>query len=90
VRRICSGLLAGGLWLCLSFGAAAQDATTYRVTREAWSDADERGYSEFIQAIGNANCRTVAQCMASPANPFARSDPPGTSWRADCADLPYF
>jgi hypothetical protein len=84
------GLLVGGLWLCLSFGAATQDAMTYRVMREAWSDADERGYSEFIQAIGNANCRTVAQCMASPANPFARSDPPGTSWRADCADLPYF
>lgn len=63
---------------------------TYRVTRDAWTDADERGYAEFVQAIGNANCRTVAQCMASPANPFARSDPPGTVWYADCADLPYF
>jgi hypothetical protein len=63
---------------------------TYRVARETWTDADERGYAEFVQAIGNSNCRTVAQCMASPANPFARSDPPGTVWFADCADLPYF
>lgn len=58
--------------------------------REAWSDADERGYSEFIQALGSANCKTVDACIKSPANPFARSDPPGISYRADCADLPYF
>jgi hypothetical protein len=70
--------------------AAAQSATTYRILRDAWSDADERGYSEFIQAIGDAQCRTVDQCLKNPANPFARSDPPGIAYRADCADLPYF
>ena len=64
--------------------------STYRVMRDAWSDADERGYSEFIAAIGNANCRTVDQCMKNPANPFARTDRPGTFFKADCADLPYF
>ena len=58
--------------------------------REAWSDADERGYAEFIRALGDANCRTIDQCLKSPANPFARTDLPGSSWRADCADLPYF
>jgi hypothetical protein len=94
VRRVVLGSLAGGLTaLSLALGvptAAAQDSVTYRVMREAWSDADERGYSEFIQAIGNANCRTVDQCLKNPANPFARSDPDGISWHADCADLPYF
>lgn len=64
--------------------------STYRVMRDAWSEADERGYAEFIAAIGNANCRTVDQCIKNPANPFARTDPPGTFFRADCADLPYF
>lgn len=64
--------------------------STFRVFRESWSDADERGYSEFIEAIGNANCRTVDQCMKNPANPFARTDRPGVFFRADCADLPYF
>jgi hypothetical protein len=63
---------------------------TYQVFRDAWSDADERGYSEFIAAIGNANCRTVDQCMKNPANPFARTDRPGAFFKADCADLPYF
>jgi hypothetical protein len=88
------GLLAGCLSvafaLALTGTVAAQDSSSYRVQREAWSDADERGYSEFIQALGRANCRTIDQCLKNPANPFARSDPPGSFWRADCADLPYF
>jgi len=86
------GRVAGLFAAILSFAAgaaSAQDATTYRVLRDTWSDADERGYAEFIQAIGEANCRTVDACLKSSANPFARSDPP-VSWRADCADLPYF
>jgi hypothetical protein len=70
--------------------AVAQTGSTYRVLRDAWSDADERGYGEFIQAIGNAPCRTIDQCLKNPANPFARSDPPGVTFHADCADLPYF
>ena len=65
-------------------------SSTYQVFRDSWSDADERGYSEFIAAIGNANCRTVDQCMKNPANPFARTDRPGVFFKADCADLPYF
>ena len=87
-------LAGAGLSLLMSVAsigsASAQDTMTYRVMREAWSDADERGYSEFVQAIGNANCRTVDACIKNPANPFARSNPPGVSFRADCADLPYF
>ncbi|MCE9522229.1 MAG: hypothetical protein K8S25_07325 [Alphaproteobacteria bacterium] len=70
--------------------ALAQSATTFRVFREAWTDADERGYAEFVQAIGNAQCRTIDACLKNAANPFARSDPPGVTFHADCADLPYF
>jgi len=94
VRRIWAGLLTVCLSVALApwlIGAAsAQDGLSYRVLRDAWTDADERGYAEFIQALGRANCRTIDQCLKNPANPFARSDPPGAYWRADCADLPYF
>jgi hypothetical protein len=84
-------LVVSALFLVLQPAtAAAQSATTYRILREAWSEADERGYSEFVRAIGNAQCRTIDQCLKNPANPFARSDPPGIAYRADCADLPYF
>ncbi len=88
--------LAGmvGFCLVLTLGAgsafAQNTGTTIKVTREAWSEADERGYMEFIQAIGEARCNTVDRCMKSAANPFARTDPPGIYWAADCADLPYF
>lgn len=84
------GVLTGALVLGWPWAAAAQDGATYRVLRESWTDADERGYAEFVAAIGNSNCRNVDQCMKSAANPFARSDPPGIRWYADCADLPYF
>ncbi len=40
-----------------------------------WTDADERAYSEFIQAIGDSGCRTVNTCLHDPANPFRASDP---------------
>jgi hypothetical protein len=65
-------------------------ASTYRIFRDAWSDADERGYSEFIAALGEARCHTTDQCLKSPANPFARTDRPGVYFASDCADLPYF
>jgi len=97
LRRFGVGFLAGcwiALGLALTGAAAAQDISaptgSIRVLREAWSDADERGYSEFIKGLGRANCRTIDQCLKNPANPFGRSDPPGSFWRADCADLPYF
>ncbi len=91
-----AGRLAGLAVLCFGLfqavGATTSQASaaTFKVTREGWSEADERGYMEFIEAIGNAKCNTVDRCMKSAANPFARTDPPGTNYFADCADLPYF
>src|SRR5262249_4048157 len=75
---------------CALTPALSQEGSTYRVLRDSWSDADERGYGEFITAIGNAPCHTIDSCLKNPANPFARSDPPGVTFHADCADLPYF
>ena len=75
----------------MTVAASAQNtSTSIRVTRDAWSDADERGYIEFIQAIGNSRCGSIDRCMKSAANPFAKTDPPGVYFAADCADLPYF
>jgi hypothetical protein len=70
--------------------AQAEGSLTFRVMRDGWTDADERGYSEFIQAIGETRCGSVNKCLRSTANPFAKSDPPGITFYADCADLPYF
>src|SRR5580698_7986255 len=56
---------------------AAQDAEhsfQYVVRYDHWTDADERAYSEFIQAIGDSQCRTVDSCLHGSWNPFAAGD----------------
>lgn len=77
-----------GLVALLAAAPASAD-TTYRIRAERWTAADERGFGEFLTAIGESNCRTVDACLKSPANPFRASDPPRFTFRADCADLPY-
>lgn len=90
--RLLSRVAGFCVLLCvMTVAASAQNTSTgIRVTRDAWSDADERGYIEFIQAIGNSRCGSIDRCMKSAANPFAKTDPPGVYFAADCADLPYF
>lgn len=61
----------------------------WRITKTEWSASDERAYSEFIAAIGNDDCRTVDACLRGAANIYRSSDPKGSSFFADCADLPY-
>jgi hypothetical protein len=62
----------------------------YVVRYDRWTDADERGFGEFVSAIGHADCHTVDSCLHDTANPFRASDPEGISFRSDCADLPYY
>ena len=59
--------------------------------RTAWTDQDERAFEEFIERIGESDCRTVHECLTSAkSNPLYRaSNPPGMHFNADCADLPY-
>jgi hypothetical protein len=59
------------------------------VRYDHWTDADERAYSEFIQAIGESGCHTVNMCLHDSANPFRASDAEGMPFHSDCAELPY-
>ncbi|MGD9827993.1 MAG: hypothetical protein AB7E70_02910 [Hyphomicrobiaceae bacterium] len=61
------------------------------ILRTEWTARDEAGYEEFIRRIGESGCRTVHKCLSSPvSNPiYAVSNPPGSVFFADCADLPY-
>jgi hypothetical protein len=63
---------------------------TYIVRHDHWTADDERGYGEFIAAIGESNCRTVDSCLKGPANPFRASDADDAHFQSDCADLPYY
>jgi hypothetical protein len=67
----------------------ASEAALYVIRYDHWSPEDERGFGEFVSAIGHSQCATVDACLHDPANPFRASDPPGVEFRSDCADLPY-
>lgn len=77
------------LFLCVPLQTAAASNSLYVVRYDHWSDEDERGWRDFIAALGQADCHTVDQCLHDPANPFRASDPPGTVFESDCSDLPY-
>jgi len=84
--------------LALGLGAAAAPlphsaqspgSGNYVVHFDHWTDADERDYSEFLQAIGDSGCTTVDACLKGTWNPFHASDAPSVVFTSDCANLPY-
>ncbi len=78
------------VFLLFSLPAQARDLSEiYVVRHQSWSDDDERGWRDFISAIGASDCRTLDACLHGSANPFAGSDRPGFVFQSDCADLPY-
>jgi hypothetical protein len=96
-RRIGFIAALSALLLCGADGAPPPVAVTppvaasslYFVRYDHWTAEDERGFGEFLQSIGDSDCRTVDSCLHGPGNPFRATDPEGIYFRADCADLPY-
>lgn len=64
---------------------------TWRIFRLEWTNADETGFEDFVRSIGESDCKTMHECLTSPAaNPrFYASNPADMRFFADCADLPY-
>jgi hypothetical protein len=75
--------------LALCAAAPSWASTTWKVTKPAWTEEDERGYSAFIQGIGESGCETPDDCINSNANPYRGTDGRGINFNADCADLVY-
>lgn len=69
----------------------ATGSALWRILRTSWTDADEKGYEEFVAKIGESGCRSVHACLAgAQSNPLYRaSNPRSANFYADCADLPY-
>jgi hypothetical protein len=65
---------------------------SWRLLSTGWTDLDEQGFSEFVQAIGRSGCNTIEDCILSDANPFLGTDPGPELYKfwSDCADWPYF
>ena len=86
----CAVVAVGAVAFTASFVGAAQAARSSQwvITKDHWSESDERGFSEFITALGEADCFTMNDCLKSTANPYRATDP-YVKWWADCADMPY-
>ncbi len=76
------------IWTFGSSCAVAGDST-WRITKTEWTQADEKGFGDFVRAIAESGCQTTAQCMRSPANPYRDSDPPALQFKMDCAKWVY-
>jgi hypothetical protein len=76
--------------LIASLAAPAWAASsTWNVSKNEWTQADEDGYAAFIQRIGESGCETPDDCINSDVNPYRNSDGRGINFNADCADLVY-
>ncbi len=71
---------------------ASRSKWQWRISKSQWSDEDERKFAAFVTAIGESDCKTVHDCIVSPAaNPdYHATNPPHLKFYSDCADLPYF
>lgn len=63
--------------------------SVWETRHSEWTEADEIGFSRFVQAIGESTCRTVNDCFRDESNPFRHTDPRNVRITGDCADLPY-
>jgi hypothetical protein len=71
-------------------GTPSADASQrWSVQRDAWTAADETGYSAFVRALGRSRCDTPSDCINSPDNPLRDPSDPWLDFNADCADLAY-
>ena len=77
-----------GLFLALSISAAHAEGS-WRITKDHWSAEDERGFSQFVQAIGETNCSSSESCLRDPANPYRATDQHFLDIDVDCAKWPY-
>jgi hypothetical protein len=68
---------------------SAEAATAWKITKDHWSEEDEKGFSEFVTALGESGCSTTEDCFENHLNPFRDSDPNSLVLDGDCADLPY-
>lgn len=59
------------------------------LTKTQWAAADEKEWQEWIIALYNSKCRSLGECLASPANKFRQGDPPNLNMFSDCTDFPY-
>lgn len=68
--------------------STAYAGTPWKITKEYWSKEDEDNYSNFIQTIGETDCKSFTECISSPRNPYREKISKNVKFYIDCAKLP--
>src|SRR5215471_1455913 len=68
---------------------AASGHSSWRILKDHWSDADERGFGNFVAALGETNCSSAESCLRNAANPYRSTDQDFKDIDSDCAKWPY-
>lgn len=91
MRKIFAAAFVAGL--LSSTAVQAQDQKTvsgiWTITKAEWTPADEKGFGDFVKAIGHSGCDNTIACLRNPANPYRGTDPKSLKFEGDCADFPY-
>ena len=69
-------------------GQSAPPGAWY-ITKSEWTEADEKGFGDFVRSIGHSGCTKTVECLRVAENPYRDSDPKTLKFLADCADFPY-
>jgi hypothetical protein len=79
------------LFAALLLGASSVRAGegAWRILKPEWTEADEKGFGDFVRAIAESGCTTTMECMRGPGNPYRATDPQNLDFRMDCAKWVY-
>src|SRR4029079_18846780 len=86
VAALTAALMVGST---AAYAAAQTRSSVWTITKTEWSEADEKGFSDFVHAIGQSGCSETVACLRSAANKYRDTDPKALKFLADCADFPY-
>lgn len=83
------GLLS--LFLLFLFaGNYSVSAAAWKLSRNIWSEADEKAYSDFVEKLGDSKYSNINKFIRDPkANPLYGEEDKKFNLLIDCADLPY-
>jgi hypothetical protein len=88
--RYYAGLTGLVLMLFLLAGSFAAEAAAWKLSRNFWSEEDEKAYSNFVVALGRSKYSNLNRFIKDPkANPLYGEEDKKFNLYPDCADLPY-
>jgi len=89
-KRFSAGRVVLVLMLFLLLGSLMAEAAAWKLSRNFWSEEDEKAYSNFVVALGRSKYSNLNRFIKDPkANPLYGEEDKKFNLYPDCADLPY-